>query len=108
MSKPTARHSTAGAVSPASWFWVWTIVGAVAYELVMLVIGQRGGALSHIVWWAAGEPYTWRWAGVLAPIVGLLLWCVPHFVFEWGTGWELFVIVVAAFTLLGVAVLLRP
>ena len=41
-----------GGVSQASWYWVWTIAGALAYEVAMLVMGHRGGALSHVIWWA--------------------------------------------------------
>lgn len=84
-SKPS--KDKIGAVSPASWAWVWGIVGAITYELAMLIMGQRGGALSHIVWWANAVDdglYTWRWALVSGPLLGFLLWLVPHF--GWGVG----------------------
>ena len=94
-----------GAFSDASWFWVWAIVGAVLYEFVMLAMGRAGGALSHVVWAALGEPYTWRWALVGAPIVGLLVWCVPHFLFQWGTGVQLLAIIGAVLAVLAVLVI---
>ena len=83
------------------------IILALVQEFGSLILGRHGGAFSHIVWWAMGDPYTWRWAGVGAPIIGLLLWCVPHFAFQWGEGFHLFVAIVAVFTLMGVAVLIH-
>ena len=94
-----------GAWSDASWFWIWAIAGAVLYEVVMLAMGRAGGALSHVVWAAVGEPYTWRWALVGAPIVGLLAWLAPHFLFQWGTALDLLAIVGAVLVILSIAVL---
>lgn len=94
-----------GAVGPVSVVWVLLIVMLGALEGIMLWMGERGGALSHVVWWAAGDLYSWRWALVLAPIVGLLTWCVPHFLFQWGTGVHLLAIIGAWLLVLGAAVL---
>ncbi len=94
-----------GGVSQASWYWVWTIAGALAYELFMLTAGHRGGALSHVVWWAAGEQWTWRWVAVLSPICGLLTWCLPHFILQWGTGLHLLGFVAAWALVLGAGTL---
>jgi len=96
-----------GGISHASAYWVITIAGAVVYELAMLAWGHKGGALSHVVWWAMGDPYTWRWAAVGAPILGLLAWCVPHFAFQWGEGLHLLIIIGAVFIIMATAVLVR-
>ena len=49
------------------------IAAALVQEFGSLILGRKGGAFSHIVWWAMGDAYTWRWALVGAPIIGLLL-----------------------------------
>ena len=89
----------------ASWFWVWALAGAALYEVVMIGLGRAGGALSQVVWAAMGEPYTWRWALVGAPIVGLLAWCVPHFLWQWGTAWDLLAVIGAVLVVLSILVI---
>ena len=81
------------------------IAAALVQEFGSLILGRKGGAFSHIVWWAMGDAYTWRWALVGAPIIGLLLWAAPHFAFQWGTGTHLLAIVGAVLVLMGAAVL---
>lgn len=101
---------TKGGFGQASWYWLWTIVGMIAYELAMLVMGNKGGALSHVVWWANDVDtglYSWRWALVSGPLAGFLLWCLPHFLWGVGGGLELFIFVVVTFTVLSVLVLIH-
>ena len=102
----SSRPSKA-AWSDASWFWIWAVAGAALYEITMLAMGRVGGALSHVVWAAMGESYTWRWALVGAPIVGLLTWCIPHFLWQWGTGTHLLAIIGAWLVVLAALVLAR-
>ena len=101
----SGKHASKSGISPASTYWVITLVGALVYELVNLAMGHKGGALSHVVWWAAGDMYSWRWVAVLAPICGLLTWCVPHFLAQWGTGVHLLIFVAVWAFLLGLATL---
>ena len=54
-----------------------------------------------------GDPFTWRWAAVGAPILGLLLWCLPHFALQWGEGLHLLIIIGAVFILMALAVLIH-
>ena len=96
-----------GRVGPVSIVWGLLIVLVAALEGIMLAIGEEGGALSHVVWWAAGERYSWRWALVLAPVCGLLTWCVPHFLFQWGTGVHLLAIIAVWLVALGGAALVH-
>lgn len=104
------RKDKIGHVSAASWWWVWGIVSAITYELVMLAINQRGGALSHVIWWANDVDtglYTWRWALVSGPLAGFLLWCVPHFLWGAGNGLHLVLWIVAVTAVLSILVLTR-
>ena len=102
------RKDKIGHVSAASWWWVWGIVSAITYELVMLAINQRGGALSHVIWYLNGIDdglYTWRWALVSGPLAGFLLWCVPHFLWGAGNGLHLVLWIVAVTAVLAVLVI---
>ena len=102
------RKDKIGHVSAASWWWVWTIVSAITYELVMLAINQRGGALSHVIWYLNGIDeglYSWRWALVSGPLAGFLLWCVPHFLWGAGNGLHLLLWVLGTTAVLSVLVL---
>ena len=104
------RKDKIGHVSAASWWWVWGIVSAITYELVMLAINQRGGALSHVIWYLNGIDdglYTWRWALVSGPLAGFLLWCVPHFLWGAGNGLHLVLWIVAVTAVLAVLVLIH-
>ena len=104
------RKDKIGHVSEASWWWVWGIVSAITYELVMLAINQRGGALSHVIWWANDIDdgmYSWRWALVSGPLAGFLLWCVPHFLWGAGNGLHLVLWIVAVTAVLAVLVLIH-
>lgn len=103
----SSSRRTKGAWSDASWFWIWALAGAVLYEFVMLGMGRAGGALSHVIWHAMGDAYTWRWALVGAPIVGLLIWCIPHFLWQWGEGVHLLAIIGAVLAVLSILVLVH-
>lgn len=81
------------------------IVLALVQEFASLILGRHGGAFSHIVWWAMGDPFTWRWAAVGAPIIGLLWWSSIHFMFQWGEGLELLVFIGAALVIMGALVI---
>lgn len=99
-----------GHVSPASWAWVWGIASAITYELVMLAINQRGGALSHVIWWANDVDtglYSWRWALVSGPLAGFLLWCVPHFLWGAGNGLHLLIWMAAVTAALSILVIIH-
>ena len=105
------RKEKIGHVSPASWAWLWGIASAITYELVMLSIGQRGGALSHVIWWANDVDtglYSWRWALVSGPLAGFLLWCVPHFLWGAGNGLHLLYWIVGVTAILAILVLIHP
>ena len=102
----SGKHSKSkGALNGNSVTALAIIVLALVQEFGSLILGRHGGAFSHIVWWAMGDPFTWRWAAVGAPIVGLLLWCVPHFAFQWGEGAHLLIIIGVAFLVLAVLTL---
>ena len=104
------RKSRIGHVSPASWAWVWGIASAITYEIVMLAINQRGGALSHVIWWANDIDtgmYGWRWALVSGPLIGFLLWLAIHIGWGAGNGLHLLLWVLAATALLAVLVLIH-
>ena len=103
----SSSSTSRGRWSDASWYWIWAVTGAILYELIMLAIGRAGGALSHVVWAALGPPFTWRWALAGAPLVGTLLWSLPHFLFQWGTGKDLALIVGGCLAVLSVAVLVH-
>ena len=96
-----------GAFTKYSITAVLILVAALAQEFISLARGLHGGAFSHIVWWAMGDPFTWRWAAVGAPILGLLLWCLPHFALQWGEGLHLLIIIGAVFILMALAVLIH-
>ena len=96
-----------GAFTKYSITAVLILVAALAQEFISLARGLHGGAFSHIVWWAAGDLYSWRWAIVLAPIVGTLLWAAPHFIWQWGTGVHLLWFIGVTFLVLAVLVLIH-
>ena len=96
-----------GAFTKYSITAVLILVAALAQEFISLARGLHGGAFSHIVWWAMGDPFTWRWAIAGAPILGLLVWCLPHFAFQWGTGVHLLAIIAATFAVMALAVLIH-
>ena len=101
------RKDRIGHVSTASWYWVWTIVGMIAYELAMLAWGNRGGALSHVIWWANDVDtglYSWRWALVSGPLAGFCAWLIPHFSFGWGNGLHLLVFMLVSTAIHGLLV----
>ncbi|NCD17369.1 MAG: hypothetical protein EOL91_08645 [Actinobacteria bacterium] len=105
------RKEKIGHVSPASWAWVWGIVSAITYELVMLSIGQRGGALSHVIWWANDIDegiYGWRWALVSGPIIGFLLWFAVHVGWGAGNGLHLLYWALGTTAALAILVLIHP
>lgn len=59
-----------------------------------------------MIWWANDVDhglYSWRWALVSGPLLGFLLWCVPHF--GWGAGNGLHLVLGAAGTTAALAVL---
>ena len=108
-----SKHHTKeriGHVSGASWFWVWSLISLATYELVMLAIGQRGGALSHVIWWANDVDeglYSWRWALVPGPLAGFCAWLIPHFLWGAGNGAHLILWVLGATAVLAVLVLIH-
>lgn len=107
MSKPVKERI--GRISPASWFWLWSAVSLIAYELVMLAIRQAGGALSHVVWWANAVDdglYSVRWVLVTGPIFGFLAWLFPHFGWGVGNGLHLALAMVGATAVLAVVSLI--
>ena len=103
----SGKHASKGAFTKYSVSAVAIIVLALVQEFGSLILGNRGGAFSHIVWWAAGDLYSWRWAIVLAPIVGTLLWAAPHFIWQWGTGVHLLWFIGVTFLVLAVLVLIH-
>lgn len=65
--------------------WIVALLLLVPYEIVMVVRGEPGGPLTHVVKWAYGDPYSVRWWLLGLPTTGFILWCAPHFLFEgWG------------------------
>lgn len=103
----SSGQKSKGAFTKYSLSAVAIILLALVQEFASLTLGNKGGAFSHVVWWAAGDLYSWRWALVLAPIVGLLTWCVPHFLFQWGTGVHLLAIIAVWLVALGGAALVH-
>ena len=107
MSSGKHAKKSKGALNGNSITALVIIVLALVQEFASLILGRHGGAFSHIVWWAMGEPFTWRWAIAGAPILGLLVWCLPHFAFQWGTGVHLLAIIAATFAVMALAVLIH-
>ena len=103
----SGKHASKGAFTKHSVSAVAIVVLALVQEFGSLILGNRGGAFSHVVWWAMGEPFTWRWALAGAPVLGLLVWCLPHFAFQWGTGVHLLAIIAATFAVMAFAVLIH-
>lgn len=101
-SKPSKGHISKYSITAGL-----ILLAALVQEFGSLLFGLRGGAFSHIVWWAAGDVYSWRWVAVLAPICGLLSWCLPHFIWQWGTGVHLLGFVAVWGVLLGFLALTR-
>lgn len=101
-SKPSKGHISKYSITAGL-----ILVAALVQEFGSLLFGLRGGAFSHIVWWAAGDLYSWRWAFVLAPIVGTLLWAAPHFIWQWGTGVHLLWFIGVTFLALAALVLIH-
>lgn len=77
-------------------------------EFASLILGNKGGAYSHMIWAANavdGGP-SWRWALVSGPLVGFFLWMVPHTLWAIGDGSHLLVCMAAVTLVLAVVVLL--
>lgn len=65
--------------------WIVAAILLIPYEIVMVVKGQEGGPLTHVVKWAYGEPLSVRWWLLGWAHTGFLCWVPPHFLFEdWG------------------------
>ena len=110
MSSGKHAKEKIGQVSGASWFRVWSLISLASYELVMLAINQRGGALSHVIWWANDIDtgmYGWRWALVSGPLIGFLLWLAIHIGWGVGNGLHLLLWVLAVTAILSVLVLIN-
>ena len=99
-SKPSKGHISKYSITAGL-----ILVAALVQEFGSLLFGLRGGAFSHIVWWAAGDLYSWRWALVSGPLEGFLLWCVPHFLWGAGNGLHLILWVLAVTAILAALVL---
>ena len=69
---------------PTKWSIPWLLlIPLVGYELWAVVTSKDGGALSHLVWWAYGDRWSFRWWIASMMMNGLGAWAAWHFMFEW-------------------------
>lgn len=62
--------------------WIVAALLLIPYELWMIVRGEPGGPLTHVVKWMYGEPFTPRWYMLGWASTGFIAWLIPHFLFE--------------------------
>ena len=77
-SKSRARYR----LTRHSAIWILAALLLIPYEILMVLRGQEGGPLTHVVRWAYGEPWSIRWWLLGWANTGFLLWMPPHFLFE--------------------------
>lgn len=101
MSLPT-RPEPKYRLTKHSVLWIVAAILLIPYEILMVVQGQDGGPLTHVVKWAYGEPGGLRWWLLGWANTGFLLWLAPHFLYE-DFGFPHLVAFVAAGFLIGLA-----
>ena len=69
--------------------WIAAAVALIAWELVGIFTRLPGGPLSHLAWYAYGEPWSLRWWLCSGFVNGFLFWCGWHFMFHWPSAREL-------------------